>query len=75
MTCLCQKRSRLSHSDSSDQSEFDGKYYARTGTAKLKVIQDGWKNLKYLFQFKKKIGSAVLESPTYSGEKVVSVSD
>ena len=56
-------------------AEFDGKYYARTGTAKLKVIQDGWKNLKYLFQFKKKIGSAVLESPTYSGEKVVSVSD
>lgn len=45
-------------------AESDGKYYARTGTAKLKAIQDGWKNLKYLFQFKKKIGSAVIESPT-----------
>ena len=56
-------------------AESDGKYYARTGTAKLKVIQDGWKNLKYLFQFKKKIGSAVIESSTYSGDKVISVRD
>ena len=28
-------------------AESDGRYYARAGTAKLKVIQDGWKNFKY----------------------------
>ena len=35
--------------------ELDGKYYSRTGTAKLKIIDDGWQNLRYLFDYKKKI--------------------
>jgi dolichol-phosphate hexosyltransferase len=56
-------------------AESDGKYYARAGTAKLKVIQDGWKNLKYLFKFKKKIESAVVGPPMYSKEKEVSAND
>jgi glycosyltransferase involved in cell wall biosynthesis len=42
--------------------EVDGKYHARTGAAKLKVIQDGWKNLKFLFDYKKKIQSSLTSS-------------
>ena len=30
-------------------AEFDGRCYARAGTAKLKVIQDGWKNSSFYF--------------------------
>jgi hypothetical protein len=51
--------------------ELDGKYYSRTGTAKLKVIHDGWQNLRYLFDYKKKIGSAVIPSSTYTKEKEI----
>jgi dolichol-phosphate hexosyltransferase len=45
--------------------EIDGKYYSRNGEAKLRVLHDGWENLSYLFQFRKKINSAVKapESP------------
>jgi dolichol-phosphate hexosyltransferase len=46
-------------------TETDGKYYARTGAAKLKVIHDGWRNFKFLFQYKKRIGLALVESSTY----------
>jgi dolichol-phosphate hexosyltransferase len=51
--------------------ELDGKYYARTGTAKLKVIQDGLKNLKYLFDYKKKVRSAVISSSVGGEEKEI----
>jgi dolichol-phosphate hexosyltransferase len=39
--------------------EIDGKYYSRNGDAKLRVFYDGWENLRYLLQFRKKINSAV----------------
>jgi glycosyltransferase involved in cell wall biosynthesis len=51
--------------------ELDGKYYSRTGTAKLKVIQDGLKNLKYLFDYKKKLQSAVISSSVGGEEKEI----
>jgi len=35
--------------------EIDGKYHSRSGKAKLRVFGDGWKNLKFLFKFRKKI--------------------
>ena len=54
-------------------AESDGRYYARAGTAKLKVIQDGWKNFKYLFQYKRKLESAVVRSSTYTSEKEISM--
>jgi dolichol-phosphate hexosyltransferase len=53
--------------------ELDGKYYSRTGTAKLKVIRDGWQNLRYLFDYKKKIGSAVIPSSSYTKEKEIPI--
>jgi dolichol-phosphate hexosyltransferase len=53
--------------------ELDGKYYSRTGTAKLKVIRDGWQNLRYLFDYKKKIGSAVIPSSSYAKEKEIPI--
>jgi dolichol-phosphate hexosyltransferase len=54
-------------------AESDGRYYAREGTAKLKVIQDGWKNFKYLFQYKPKLESAVIRPSTYPREKEISM--
>jgi glycosyltransferase involved in cell wall biosynthesis len=54
-------------------AESDGNYYARAGTAKLKVIQDGWKNFKYLFQYKRKLESAVVGSSTNTSEKEISM--
>jgi glycosyltransferase involved in cell wall biosynthesis len=39
--------------------EVDGVYRRRTGTAKLDTIQHGWKNMKYLFEYKKHLGAAV----------------
>jgi glycosyltransferase involved in cell wall biosynthesis len=54
-------------------AESDGKYYARAGTAKLKVIDDGWKNFKYLFQYKRKLASAVVRSSAYTSEKEISM--
>ena len=53
--------------------ELDGKYCSRTGTAKLKVIHDGWQNLRYLFDYKKKIGSAVIPTSTYTKEKEIPI--
>jgi glycosyltransferase involved in cell wall biosynthesis len=37
--------------------EIDGRYYSRSGDAKLRVFYDGWENLKYLFKLRKKINS------------------
>jgi dolichol-phosphate hexosyltransferase len=39
--------------------ELDGKYYRRAGNSNLKIIRVGWKNLRYLFMFRKKIKSAI----------------
>jgi dolichol-phosphate hexosyltransferase len=39
--------------------EIDGVYRKRIGEAKLDIIQHGWKNMKYLFEFKKHIRSAL----------------
>jgi hypothetical protein len=39
----------------------------------LKVIDDGWKNFKYLFQYKRKLASAVVRSSAYTGEKEISM--
>lgn len=35
--------------------EIDGRYYSRSGNAKLRVFYDGWENLKYLFKLQNKI--------------------
>jgi glycosyltransferase involved in cell wall biosynthesis len=49
--------------------EVDGVYRRRTGTAKLDTIQHGWKNMKYLFEYRKHLGSAV-QPLTLSGKEI-----
>lgn len=39
--------------------EVDGKYYRRSGTAKLLTFRDGWRNFLYLFTFKSLIHSSI----------------
>lgn len=39
-------------------AEVDGRYSARSGTAKLQEFHDGWKNLTYLFGYKRRVRSA-----------------
>jgi glycosyltransferase involved in cell wall biosynthesis len=39
--------------------EIDGIYRKRIGAAKLDIIQHGWKNMKYLFELKKHLSSAL----------------
>jgi len=39
--------------------ELEGKYYKRTGKQKLETFNDGWTNLKYLFQFRSLVKFAV----------------
>lgn len=43
--------------------EIDGKYYSRSGDAKLRVFYDGWENLKYLFKLRNKIKKMVVPLP------------
>jgi glycosyltransferase involved in cell wall biosynthesis len=43
--------------------ELDGRYYRRSGKAKLTTFRDGWRNLKYLFQYRSVLNSAVKSSP------------
>ena len=40
--------------------ELDGKYYRRTGHSNLNIVKVGWKNLRYLFMFRKKMKSALV---------------
>jgi hypothetical protein len=54
-------------------AESEGRYFARAGTAKLKVMDDGWKNFKYLFQYKRKLAFAVARSSAYTSEKEISM--
>jgi hypothetical protein len=49
--------------------EVDGVYRRRTGTAKLDTIQHGWKNMKYLFEYRKHLGFAV-KPFTLSNEEI-----
>jgi hypothetical protein len=51
-------------------AEVDGKYSARSGTAKLKEFHDGWRNLTYLLSYRKNLRSAILDPPSsYSPSK------
>jgi glycosyltransferase involved in cell wall biosynthesis len=43
--------------------EIDGKYYSRSGDAKLRVFYDGWENLNYLFKLHNKIKKMVVPRP------------
>ena len=43
--------------------ELDGKYFKRTGTAKLDTIKHGWYNLLYLFHYKEQAKFAVMAPP------------
>jgi glycosyltransferase involved in cell wall biosynthesis len=43
--------------------EIDGRYYSRSGDAKLRVFYDGWENLKYLFKLRNKIKKMVVPRP------------
>jgi dolichol-phosphate hexosyltransferase len=44
--------------------EINGRYSARSGPAKLKVFEDGFKNLKYLVDYRKRLQYALLRSDT-----------
>lgn len=39
--------------------ELNGKYYKRVGKVKLATLKDGWRNLKYLFQYRSLINGAI----------------
>jgi glycosyltransferase involved in cell wall biosynthesis len=43
--------------------EIDGRYYSRSGDAKLRIFHDGWENLKYLFRFRNTVESAIVRRP------------
>ncbi len=49
--------------------EVDGIYRKRTGSAKLDLVQHGWKNMKYLFEYRKYLRSA-LKSVTIGNEEI-----
>lgn len=51
--------------------ELDGKYYERTGKQKLATFNDGWKNLKYLFQFRSLVKFAVKSTHENNAENLV----
>jgi glycosyltransferase involved in cell wall biosynthesis len=48
--------------------ELDGKYYNRTGAAKLNTIGHGWTNLKYLFHYRDLLKVAILPLRTLEQE-------
>ena len=53
--------------------ELDGRYSARCGTAKLKVFHDGFNNLKYLFNYRKKLQSSVRKPVTATKANEISL--
>lgn len=53
-------------------AEAEGKYSSRSGTAKLKELQDGFKNLTYLISYKRRLKSAVLPLPSSTEESEIS---
>lgn len=44
--------------------EINGRYSARTGSAKLRVFEDGLKNLKYLIDYRKRVQYSLLKPET-----------
>jgi glycosyltransferase involved in cell wall biosynthesis len=52
-------------------AEVEGKYSARSGTAKLKEFQDGWKNLTYLLSNRRRLKSAILDLTSSYKEKEI----
>lgn len=54
--------------------ELTGRYSARSGSAKLKVFEDGFKNLKYLFDFRKKLQFSTIRSPNDANKSDVPLS-
>jgi glycosyltransferase involved in cell wall biosynthesis len=44
--------------------EIDGQYFRRTGRQKIDTMRDGWRNLKYLFEYRKLLKSAISTSNT-----------
>jgi dolichol-phosphate hexosyltransferase len=52
--------------------EIDGKYFNRIGKPKLQTYWHGWKNLKYLFHYKKliKFANIQLAKPLMPGEEI-----
>jgi dolichol-phosphate hexosyltransferase len=55
--------------------EVEGRYFARSGTAKLRTVQDGFKNLKYLFDYRRKLQSSLIKSVTIAKENEVPFKD
>jgi hypothetical protein len=39
--------------------ELDGNYHRRIGREKLQAFKHGWRNLKYLFEYKRLLDSAI----------------
>lgn len=54
--------------------EINGRYSARRGSAKLKVFEDGFKNLKYLFDYRKNLQFSTLKSSKESKESDIQLS-
>jgi dolichol-phosphate hexosyltransferase len=52
--------------------ELNGRYSARSGTAKLRTLHDGFKNLKYLFDYRKNLQSSLIKSVTITKENEIS---
>ena len=48
--------------------EISGRYSARSGSAKLRVFEDGFKNLIYLINFRKKVQSSLLKNDRITKE-------
>lgn len=55
--------------------ELNGRYYARSGTAKLNVVHDGFNNLKYLFEYRKKLQSSLIEFVAITKENEIPLKD
>ena len=53
--------------------EIIGRYSARRGSAKLKVFEDGLKNLKYLIDYRKKVDYSLFESSTNAEENRIKI--
>jgi dolichol-phosphate hexosyltransferase len=54
--------------------ELNGRYSARSGSAKLKVFEDGLKNLKYLFDFRKRLQFSTIRSSRDSKKRDIRLS-
>lgn len=48
--------------------ELDGMYYKRIGKEKINTLGDGWNNLKYLFEYKRLLKSAIRQTANVKQE-------